>query len=160
MISKDFVVAGSAVFTVEPAEAFIAAQAQLGNEWHPHYTYRVEKVEFEKLGEPKRTCYFVKALTGPDNTGDYTYLGMLNLQTGGVQMTAKSAFPETATRVRIVRRVLAALWRGEAANVEATGWKVHHEGKCGRCGRALTVPASVESGIGPECAKKMACTAA
>jgi hypothetical protein len=29
--------------------------------------------------------------------------------------------------------------------------EVWHEGRCGRCGRALTVPESVERGIGPEC---------
>ena len=37
------------------------------------------------------------------------------------------------------------------ANVE-----INHEGRCGRCGRALTVPESVASGIGPESALKMA----
>jgi hypothetical protein len=30
-----------------------------------------------------------------------------------------------------------------------------HEGKCCRCGRKLTVPASIASGIGPECATKI-----
>lgn len=33
-----------------------------------------------------------------------------------------------------------------------------HEGKCGRCGRALTDPESIERGIGPECAKQFALT--
>lgn len=33
---------------------------------------------------------------------------------------------------------------------EATWW---HEGRCGRCGRRLTVPESIESGFGPECVK-------
>jgi hypothetical protein len=27
------------------------------------------------------------------------------------------------------------------------------EGKCGKCGRALTVPSSILTGIGPECSK-------
>lgn len=31
---------------------------------------------------------------------------------------------------------------------EADWW---HEGRCGRCGRRLTVPESIESGFGPEC---------
>jgi hypothetical protein len=35
------------------------------------------------------------------------------------------------------------------------GYKIHHEGRCGKCGRLLTVPESVETGIGPECAKRM-----
>lgn len=30
-----------------------------------------------------------------------------------------------------------------------------HEGHCGRCGRQLTVPESIYTGIGPECAKAM-----
>jgi hypothetical protein len=32
---------------------------------------------------------------------------------------------------------------------------VRHEGKCGRCGRTLTVPESIDRGIGPECAGKI-----
>jgi hypothetical protein len=31
------------------------------------------------------------------------------------------------------------------------GLEVWHEGRCGRCNRKLTVPASIESGFGPEC---------
>jgi hypothetical protein len=33
--------------------------------------------------------------------------------------------------------------------------EVWHEGKCGKCGRTLTVPSSIESGIGPECMKSL-----
>ncbi len=33
--------------------------------------------------------------------------------------------------------------------------EVRHEGSCGRCGRKLTVPASIDAGIGPECAGKL-----
>ena len=32
--------------------------------------------------------------------------------------------------------------------------EVWHEGRCGRCGRTLTVPTSIARGIGPECAGK------
>lgn len=31
--------------------------------------------------------------------------------------------------------------------------EVWHEGSCGRCGRKLTVPSSIETGLGPECAE-------
>ena len=30
-----------------------------------------------------------------------------------------------------------------------------HAGRCGRCGRRLTVPASIASGFGPECAGRI-----
>ena len=32
---------------------------------------------------------------------------------------------------------------------------IHHENRCGRCGKRLTVPESIESGYGPECIKLM-----
>jgi hypothetical protein len=35
------------------------------------------------------------------------------------------------------------------------GVVIWHEGRCGRCGRRLTVPESIESGYGPECIGKI-----
>jgi hypothetical protein len=35
------------------------------------------------------------------------------------------------------------------------GCEVYHEGRCGRCNRKLTVPESIETGLGPECASKL-----
>ena len=32
--------------------------------------------------------------------------------------------------------------------------EIFHEGRCCACGRKLTTPESILSGIGPECAKK------
>ena len=99
---------------------------------------------------------FVKLLTGSDNTADYSYLGMLNEQTGEVRLTAKSCAGADSWAVRIVRRVLAQMWEGEGMQaILAAGWDVHHEGRCGRCGRPLTVPESLEVGIGPDCAEQM-----
>jgi hypothetical protein len=33
--------------------------------------------------------------------------------------------------------------------------EVWHEGFCGKCGKRLTVPNSIEIGIGPDCIKKL-----
>ena len=33
--------------------------------------------------------------------------------------------------------------------------EIWHEGKCGRCGRSLTVPESIAAGIGPVCAERI-----
>lgn len=38
-----------------------------------------------------------------------------------------------------------------AGGVIPPSLEVWHEGRCGRCGRALTVPESIASGIGPVC---------
>jgi len=32
--------------------------------------------------------------------------------------------------------------------------EIWHEGRCGRCNRKLTVPASIALGIGPECGQR------
>jgi hypothetical protein len=161
MIAKNFVTGGKATFTVEVPDAFRTAKAQIGEQWHAHYTYRVERVELPATGNwPAKTCYFVKSLAGQDNTSDYVYLGMLDAATGEVKLTAKSAFTEKATRVKVIRRVLAVLWADKGELIAAAGWDVHHEGACARCGRALTVPESVKSGFGPECGKVVAGVAA
>lgn len=143
MIGYEFVTAGNATFTVrQPASA-------PGN---PHYTFRVRKKE---ANPPYPEAYFVSLLTGPDNDSAYTYLGVLNPQTGEVRLTKKSAYAEDSYPVRLLRRVLACLLAGKGLAITAAGYDVMHEGKCGRCGRTLTVPESLDNGIGPECIKLM-----
>lgn len=38
------------------------------------------------------------------------------------------------------------------------GVQFWHEGRCGRCGRRLTVPGSIEIGFGPDCASELGIT--
>jgi hypothetical protein len=146
-ISKDFVLAGDATFTVEVPPQHRPPGG------HPWYTYRVRHKEAEgNYAE----MWFVSSLSGPDNTSDYKlYLGRLYPYEGQVALTAKSKITPESYRYRLLNRVLARVWAGDHAAYESAGFQVHHEGKCGRCGRKLTVPESVESGIGPECAKRI-----
>lgn len=142
-VSKEFVLAGDAIFSVElPEEAPVDLEIT-------HYTYRVQYVEAN--GRFPAT-YFVKLLTGPDNNSNYTYLGKLDEFTGQVQTTAKSCRKQDAYEVRLLNRILARVWCGDHDAYESKGYHVHHEGKCGRCGRRLTTPTSCKLGIGPECA--------
>ena len=138
MIAREFVTAGKAIFTVECPDGV-------------HYTYRVDRVEgnAQYPGE----SWFVKTLTGPDNEEDYTYMGKLDPRTGSVFTTAKSKQFDGQYRFRLLNRVLGRVWANDHAAYEQHGFKTHHEGKCGRCGRTLTTPVSVSSGFGPECLK-------
>lgn len=95
---------------------------------------------------------FVSVLTGPDNATDFRYLGRLRrgvflhgrkVQKPGDIMTAPSAM---AWRWAYER-----LCKGKPFG----DLIVMHEGRCGRCGRKLTHPTSIASGIGPECAQQM-----
>lgn len=88
--------------------------------------------------------YFVGVLTGADNTRDYRYLG--TIFSNGFRLTAKSKINADAPSA------IAFTWL--AQNWESERVEIWHEGFCGRCGRKLTVPESIESGIGPVCAEK------
>lgn len=157
-VSKSFITAGSAIFTVV---------SRTGE----RYTYRVTRKDPDprvlrlasfashasgRLGYTD-PAWFVGLLTGPNNEADYTYLGMLKPETGEVRLTRRSAYGESAKPVRVVAWALRLVWAGAAL---PEGYCIHHEGRCGRCGRLLTVPESIVLGIGPDCAEKMGLKAA
>ena len=147
MISKEFVSAGNATFTIEMAESF-AAKHQL----KPHYTFKVKKKE-ASMKYPE--SWFVSLLTGRDNETSYSYLGMLDPKEGKFALTRASKLKDESMVVKLLRRSLERIWKNETQEIEAAGFKIHHEGRCGRCGRKLTVPESIETGLGPECAGKI-----
>jgi hypothetical protein len=147
-LTKEFVTAGRAVFTLEVPPTFKMKDTVV----KPHYTYRVN---FKKGTGQYKDAYFVQLLTGPDNTKSYSYLGMLDAAEGSVRTTAKSCRADNDLSVVLLRRALLRVWASEVHIIEKSGFKLHHEGRCGRCGRALTTPESVERGIGPECWTQM-----
>jgi hypothetical protein len=132
-----FVHAGRAVFTLESAKT------------GKRFTFRVKHPKDKETGKPDRSILFVGALTGPDNTADYTYLGHIrrDLYTHGKKSRISRDAPSALAFEWFYQRVV-------TQQIMSPSLKVYHEGKCGRCGRALTVPSSIRSGIGPECAKK------
>lgn len=107
------------------------------------FTYQVKEKKDEE-GKPTG-FFFVSVLTGPDNTSSYTYLGCLSngrfINDRHLRIGAEAPS----------RRGFAWFWRnlngGDLSKVE-----VWHEGRCGRCGRVLTVPESIQTGLGPVCA--------
>jgi hypothetical protein len=89
---------------------------------------------------------FVSVLVGAD---DYRYIGMLDANRV-FRITAKSQVDRDAKATAAFRYFVAALAKGEIPAV----LEVRHEGRCGCCGRRITTPSSLDSGIGPECAKQ------
>lgn len=139
MLSRQFITAGRAVFTVHNASG-------------EHCTFRVKKSK--PRGEYTQPAYFASVLTGPDNESDYTYLGLLDPQTGEVRLTAKSKYSDDSRPVRVLRWAIGRIYHYPHEPLPA-GYGIHHEGRCGRCNRTLTTPESVDLGIGPECMKKV-----
>lgn len=107
-----------------------------------HRTYRVSKKDDD-------SPYFVGLLSGPDNTADYSYVGVL-ADNGSVRLTSKSKLTCDSVPVRAWNYVA----RHLAEDKLPPDAEVMHEGRCAVCARALTVPESIERGIGPECWSK------
>lgn len=125
---EKFVTAGKAIFTLRSGKT--------GN----RFTFRVRKSEDGNVR-------FVQFMNGPDNHGSYAYLGVIGRQ-GDFRMTEKSK----ATPEALVAKAFTYFWKKVSSDhVLPSQLEVWHEGKCGRCGRRLTVPESIESGLGPEC---------
>jgi hypothetical protein len=131
MLEKEFFTAGKAKFTLQSEKTGV------------RYTYRLIKVE----NEDRPPVYFIHLLTGSDNERSFTYLGMVDPSTGETRLTKRSQFSDDSLPVKAINWTLPRIWMG----APITGVSVYHEGCCGRCGRSLTVPESIESGIGPEC---------
>jgi len=135
-----YVFAGNATFTIEGRKS--------------RFTYNVSKSEEKEDGS---CVFFVKVLTGPNNTADYSYLGIVPGRHGhplpAFKLTKKSTAGWTAPSVVSFRWMWNALVTKDEENLATMAF--YHEGRCGRCGRPLTVPESVERGIGPDCAQIM-----
>lgn len=137
-----FILAGKAIFT--------AKSLNTGN----RFTYKVVKA---KKNTSDKTVYFCSVLTGTDNNSNYSFFGSIikNEVTGQIHFfwsTKNRNVGSTAPSVVAFDYVINSLI---AQNKFSTKLELWHEGRCGRCGRLLTVPESIESGIGPECAKHM-----
>ena len=150
MIAKDFIVAGRAIFTLSVPSSFVAEHSQCRD----RYTFQVKRVD---ATERWPESWFVNMLAGPDNSCDYSPLGRLNPETGAVRLVRTTQMNDRSWPVKLIRRVMACLF--EVANAKPedimrAGFELHHEGRCGRCGRRLTVPKSIEVGLGPTCAAK------
>lgn len=133
MITKDFLLAGNAIFTVSNADGL-------------YYTFNVVRKEFDSGAR-----YFVNLLTGADNTSDYTYIGMLNQESGDVFPTRASRFTVGCTPMRVAKWAIRQVFLSKEL---PEGYAIQHAGRCGRCGRMLTTPESIATGLGPICVEK------
>jgi hypothetical protein len=116
------------------------------------FTYKVSLADKRNENDPnEKPAFFVNVLSGPDNTSDYTYIGMIHGATFGV--TKASRHMANAPSVKTFEWALTTFFKN--VTTMPAQMEVWHVGRCGRCGRPLTVPESVASGIGPDCAAQM-----
>jgi hypothetical protein len=126
-MTRDILTSGTVLLTVKLPETFVLARRLMGDVWHDEYRYRLERVENE---HGPATIFLSTYTTNdryPDKPGRYVYTGVVHPLKGHVRLTAKSAFPAHATRVRVADRVLAALFAGRKDAIDAAGWSVECE---------------------------------
>jgi len=158
-----FILGGNATFTLRSQKT------------GARFTYNVKKVCCPSCkkswayggASPRTSCktcqchlgankFFVSLLSGSDNERDYTYLGMLvPSDKDGVpyvfMTTKRSRVGTDAPSYLAFTWTIAKLMTG----AEPEGVEIWHAGKCGICGRKLTVPTSIAIGIGPDCLEGM-----
>lgn len=95
--------------------------------------------------------FYVYAFTGSDNElkSHYTYIGHISHE------KYLPKFPQDENS-KVLRSIEAFSYTFDRL-IKHLPTKVEfwHEGRCGRCGRKLTVPESIKSGFGEECIKRM-----
>ncbi len=111
-----------------------------------HYTYQIEAHKKPKANGPS---HFVSLLMGPNNEADYAYIGIIG---GNVfRTTERSKLPYDSLPIVAFKWIWRHLTERHQLPPDCV---IRHNGHCGKCGRRLTTPASIDLGIGPECAKK------
>lgn len=134
---QQYAVAGNSTFTLKSL-----ATGQ-------HYTFRVRAPE-RKEGQPEPQIRFVAAMHGSDNENSFKYLGTIYPE-GNYSHGRKSSISQDAPSAKAFRW----FWAHVRADVMPPKCEVMRSNTCCRCGRKLTNPESILSGIGPECAEKI-----
>jgi len=123
--AKQFILAGQAIFTVH--------NISTGG----RFTYKSKKCENKEI-------WFISSLYGPDNYLSYKYIGSIF---GNQFRSTKKSIKD--------KSFVAFDWIWKHIEKLPNNVEIIHEGKCGRCGKRLTVPESIKSGFGPECITKI-----
>src|SRR6266446_978155 len=112
-----FILAGNALFTVE--------NTVTGN----RFTFKVRKPDDSKP-------HFVSVLTGPDNENHYAFLGTV-FDLGRYRHGRRSRISEDAPSAKAFDWLFRQLSGCRPLPPQV---RLCHCGKCGRCGKTLTVP--------------------
>lgn len=126
-----FILAGNSTFTC------------LNTKTDNRFTY---KVKLSKTSTPENPLFYVKVLTSPET---YQFIGSIFREK--FKYSQKSKISNDTQSVAVFQYILSKLLLDKLDPCV----EIYHEGRCGKCGRPLTVPESIEMGIGPECFKMM-----
>ena len=128
---SQFIFGGKALFTVLDTTSGL------------RFTFKITESKDKRL-------FFVSGFTGTDNNSHYSYLGIVRKDTRSFERTSKSKVSQDAPIFVNFDIFFSAI----KFRTLAPTTQVWHEGRCGCCGKRLTVPDSISSGFGPFCIGK------
>jgi len=110
-----------------------------------------------KDGNTDFPVIFLSVLSDSDNEGRYSYLGQVFPLRSGLRYFhgKKARAGADAPSAQLIAWLLGQIQGNGTKLDQVEFW---HEGKCARCGRKLTVPESIDTGFGPDCAAMMGIT--
>lgn len=114
----------------------------------------------------------IEVMNGSDNSSDFVTIGKLDKTESGFAFTAKADMDwrekliprwlwresnELArlTPAKVAQGIATMNWLSRQTVDDPCKWVIIPSGHCGHCGRKLTDPKSVETGIGPFCRTKL-----
>jgi hypothetical protein len=136
---KEFVFAGRATFTV--------VNTLTGN----RLTFRLQKPKDRR--DDDASPIFASVMSGPDNERSYSFVGTVFDSHDTPNMTYRHSHKSRMLQDSVASKTVAWLVERIKLGFIPTNVEVWHEGRCGRCNKLLTVPESIENGLGPVCIK-------
>ena len=133
--AKRFMLAGRAYFTVK------------SHKTGKHMTFRVNK--------PGRKADIDVYFVSVREDAGYVYIGLINAKTHNFYSAKYKPGRKIPALGALPVQVFSYVWRGLQVEILPPQTELLHSNRCGRCGRPLTHPDSIKTGIGPECIKHM-----
>jgi hypothetical protein len=131
---------------VEGGKAIVTLMSKKSGE---RFTYKFNRLSEKESSRP----VWVRVLTGPDNSNSQHYKFTGTIFDGYYKHSQNSAIRIDAPSMVALVWFLKKLYQNQATLFQQA--EVWHEGICGRCGRRLTVPSSIATGFGPDCAQQL-----
>jgi hypothetical protein len=136
---KEFVFAGRATFTL--------VNSLTGN----RLTFRFSKPK-DKLDDDASPI-FASVMGGRDNETSYNFVGTVFDSHDMSKVSYRHGRRSKLLADSVASKTIEWLVNHIKIGLIPTNVEVWHEGRCGRCNKLLTVPESIENGLGPVCIK-------
>lgn len=118
-------------------------------------TFRLRRAQRGERGEGRcdKRPFFVSVLSGSDNQTSYSFLGSAWRVPTGTAISYKHSYLKSkvtrdAKSVRVIEWLFGRALHNDRCFEQVS---VYRSNVCGRCGRELTDPESIVTGIGPKC---------